>query len=86
VAVFVDGDFWHGWRFSESKDKLAPYWRAKIEGNMRRDADNFGRLTKMGWTVVRLWEHEIEADAPTCADKVAAAVRARSRVKASAGT
>src|SRR5579871_1405949 len=30
VAVFVDGDFWHGWQFPKWKDKLQPYWVAKI--------------------------------------------------------
>jgi DNA mismatch endonuclease, patch repair protein len=75
VAVFIDGDFWHGWRFPEWKDKLAPYWREKIERNMRRDTQNFRDLTRDGWIVIRLWEHEIEADASRCADRVVAAVR-----------
>lgn len=76
VAVFVDGDFWHGWKFSQWKEKLGPYWREKIEGNKRRDARNFRQLRQGGWTVIRLWEHEIEADPGTCADRVERAVRA----------
>src|SRR5881227_2669414 len=56
VAVFVDGDFWHGWRFPEWRDGLAPYWLAKIERNRARDQRNFRRLRHMGWTVIRLWE------------------------------
>ncbi len=79
VAVFIDGDFWHGWRFSQWKDKLAPYWREKIEGNKRRDARNFRQLRQQGWTVIRLWEHEIEADSCRCADRVEKAVRAPGR-------
>lgn len=75
VVVFIDGDFWHGWNFSQWKDKLAPYWQAKIEGNRRRDARNFRELRRQGWTVLRLWEHEIDADASRCADRVEAAVR-----------
>lgn len=75
VAVFIDGDFWHGWRFSAWKEKLAPYWREKIERNMRRDNQNFRKLRRQGWLVIRLWEHEIEADAAGCADRVVAAVR-----------
>lgn len=80
VAVFIDGDFWHGWRFSTWKEKLAPYWREKIERNMRRDSQNFRKLRRQGWLVIRLWEHEIEADASVCADRVVAAVRAGTRV------
>jgi DNA mismatch endonuclease (patch repair protein) len=54
VAVFVDGDFWHGWRFSQWKDKLAPYWKEKIERNRRRDARNVRRLRHQG-SDLRQW-------------------------------
>src|SRR5690349_13220637 len=46
VVVFVDGDFWHGWRFSVWGPKLAPYWRNKIAGNRARDSRNFRRLRR----------------------------------------
>jgi DNA mismatch endonuclease, patch repair protein len=39
VVVFVDGDFWHGWRFSTWRHKLAPYWEAKIARNRARDLE-----------------------------------------------
>ena len=60
IVVFVDGDFWHGWRFPAWCHKLAPYWHRKIEGNRRRDIQNFRRLRKAGWSVIRLWEHQIK--------------------------
>src|SRR5437867_8947943 len=44
VVVFVDGDYWHGWRFLAWKDKLSPYWKQKIEGNRKRDQSNFRKL------------------------------------------
>ena len=62
VAVFVDGDFWHGWRFSQWKDKLSEKWEAKIESNRRRDSRNYRMLRRAGWKVIRIWEHQIEAD------------------------
>jgi DNA mismatch endonuclease, patch repair protein len=37
LVLFIDGDFWHGWRFDRWSSKLAPYWREKIAGNMARD-------------------------------------------------
>src|SRR5688572_8157736 len=37
LVVFVDGDFWHGWRFSTWRDKLTLKWEQKISGNRRRD-------------------------------------------------
>ncbi|MCY3019394.1 MAG: very short patch repair endonuclease [Planctomycetota bacterium] len=59
VVVFVDGDFWHGYRYIRWKRKVTPYWRDKIETNMRRDRRNFARLRRCGWTVVRVWGHEL---------------------------
>ena len=75
VVVFVDGDFWHGWKFDEWRDGLAPYWLAKIERNMGRDKENLETLRTMGWNVLRLWEHEIERDPATCVDRIERAVR-----------
>ena len=75
VIVFIDGDFWHGWKFSRWREGLAPYWREKIEGNIRRDARNLRRLRRAGWKVIRLWEHEVESCPDKCADRVEAAVR-----------
>lgn len=62
VVVFVDGDFWHGWRFSIWHDKLTEAWEAKIAANRSRDHRNHRRLRKMGWKVIRLWEHQINRD------------------------
>ena len=60
VVVLVDGDFWHGWRFDEWKGKLSSRWRAKIASNVRRDARNRRALRDAGWTVIRVWEHQLE--------------------------
>ncbi len=75
VVVFVDGDYWHGWRFPAWRDKLAAYWKQKIENNRRRDLRNFRRLRNDGWLVIRLWEHDVERDAECCVDRIEAAVR-----------
>lgn len=71
VAIFVDGDFWHGWRFPLWRDKLSPEWEAKIAATRSRDARNFRRLRRMGWTVIRIWEHQIKRDLPTCIERIA---------------
>lgn len=75
LAVFVDGDFWHGWRFPQWKHKLSEFWQRKIEQNRLRDQRNFRRLRRAGWLVVRIWEHQIEADVERCARLVAAQLR-----------
>lgn len=71
LAVFVDGDFWHGWRFPVWRDKLSVAWEAKIEKTRQRDTRNFQSLRRRGWRVVRLWEHQLERDAEACIRKIA---------------
>jgi DNA mismatch endonuclease (patch repair protein) len=60
IAIFVDGDFWHGWRFSVWRKKLSEKWELKIAANRRRDVLNHARLRRLGWLVVRIWEHQLE--------------------------
>jgi DNA mismatch endonuclease (patch repair protein) len=57
VAVFVDGCFWHGCPrcFRLPKQNRA-FWKAKIEGNRRRDRSVDGRLRRLGWKVIRIRE------------------------------
>lgn len=81
VAVFVDGDFWHGWRFPAWRHTLSPYWVEKIAANRRRDRRNFARLRRRDWLVLRVWGHEVFADAESVADRIESAVRARTPPK-----
>lgn len=60
VAVFVDGDFWHGWRLPAWEHKLSTFWRDKLHANRARDQRNFRRLRAKGWKVIRIWQHELE--------------------------
>jgi len=62
LAVFIDGDFWHGYRFRSWEHKLTPYWRQKIQDNRSRDLRNFGKLRRQGWKILRVWGHEIKQD------------------------
>ena len=75
VAVFVDGDFWHGYRFPSWEDKVSDFWKKKINKNRERDAANHRKLRQMEWTVIRLWQHEVEEDFDACIDRILAAVR-----------
>lgn len=60
-AVFIDGDFWHGYQFLKLKKRLPKkYWLKKIEKNVRRDIKNRAKLRKNGWKILRIWEHDIE--------------------------
>jgi DNA mismatch endonuclease (patch repair protein) len=62
IAIFVDGDFWHGWRFPVWRNKLSEKWELKIAANRRRDLLNHARLRRAGWLVIRIWEHQLERD------------------------
>ena len=69
-AIFIDGDFWHGWRFPLWRHKLSPIWQQKIAANRNRDMRTFRRLRRIGWKVIRLWEHEIERDMQKCIGRI----------------
>jgi DNA mismatch endonuclease, patch repair protein len=83
LAVFADGDMWHGnaWRLRglDRLEEMFPnnteFWTKKIRRNIERDREVTSRLTKDGWTVVRLWESDILADPDAAASKVLEALR-----------
>lgn len=79
VAIFVDGSFWHGWRFPLWRHKLSPSWQAKIEATRTRDRRNFARLRRAEWLVVRIWEHQIERSAEACVLRIVDAIARRRR-------
>jgi DNA mismatch endonuclease (patch repair protein) len=70
VAIFIDGDFWHGYRFPAWEDKVSDFWKKKIIGNRKRDVRNHRKLRSKGWKVIRLWQHEVERDFETCIDRI----------------
>lgn len=80
IAVFVDGEFWHGENWEERKTKLKSnkeYWIEKIEENMARDKRNDELLQAMGWTPIHFWEKEIKKDLERCVHKVIDIVQIR---------
>ncbi len=71
LVVFVDGCFWHKCPICYKKSKSnKKYWLKKIEGNVRRDAQNKKILKKLGWTVIRIWGHEIKNNSEKAAKKI----------------
>jgi DNA mismatch endonuclease (patch repair protein) len=77
VAVFVDGGFWHGHPSKYWPGRSGPYWDAKIARNQARDKRVDQQLQELGWTVVRLWDFEVQADPADAADRVRAALLTR---------
>jgi DNA mismatch endonuclease (patch repair protein) len=70
LVVFIDGDFWHGYRFACWQDRLTPFWRKKIGSNIRRDRKNFGILRRNHWKVIRVWQHQIKRNPQIVVDKI----------------
>ena len=71
IAIFIDGDFWHGRNFTKTKKRLPKkYWRNKIRQNMLRDKRNRNLLRKHGWKVLRIWENEIKKNSEKAINKI----------------
>jgi DNA mismatch endonuclease (patch repair protein) len=73
IAVFVDGEFWHGYRWKQKRKKIRAnrsYWIPKIERNIQRDKLNNKKLRQSGWGVVRFWQQQIIKDLPKCIKKI----------------
>ena len=85
LAIFVDGDFWHGNQWKSRKlasleeqfkvSEKRAYWVDKIRNNERRDLNNTQKLLNEGWRVLRFWESQIDKDLEGCIDKVFDAVK-----------
>jgi DNA mismatch endonuclease (patch repair protein) len=79
LAIFCDGEFWHGKDWGEKKGRLKGnrgYWVDKIEKNRERDWRNDALLSEQGWTIMHFWGEEIEKDLEGCVRRVLAAIGA----------
>ena len=73
LAIFIDGEFWHGHSWEERKAKLKSnreFWIPKIERNRQRDREVNAQLENLGYTVFRFWESEIKKNLKTCVNDV----------------
>lgn len=73
IAIFVDGEFWHGENWEERKAKLKSnrdYWIEKIEENIERDKRVDRQLKELGWTPLHFWEKEVKQNLQGCVHRV----------------
>ncbi len=79
LAIFVDGDYWHGNQWArrgllsleeQFNGASAPYWSRKIRSNMERDCRAVAELTARGWNVIRFWESDVARRLNECVDMV----------------
>lgn len=69
AAVFAHGCFWHqheGCRFAVMPRSNSEFWRAKLHGNIERDAAAAERLAELGWRALIIWECEVESEDALC--------------------
>ncbi len=73
VAIFVDGEFWHGYNWEENRDRIKSnreYWVPKIEKNMERDKKVDQVLENAGWVVLRFWSRDVLKKLDECMEKI----------------
>lgn len=70
IAIFCDGDFWHGKEDPNIVKHNKKFWVEKIKRNMERDLENTIELRDNGWVVLRFWESDIEKNLTECVDVI----------------
>jgi DNA mismatch endonuclease, patch repair protein len=80
VAVFIDSCFWHGCpKHLRRPSSNTAYWQPKIDRNVKRDRRTRAALRRMGWSVVRVWEHDMKKPA-SAVRRVSRALEKRAQV------
>lgn len=71
LVVFVDGCFWHQCPLHATQPiTRRAYWLPKLESNKARDRKINRDLRRLGWTVLRIWEHSVRQDPDKCVHRV----------------
>ena len=77
IAIFCDGDFWHGKDWETKKSNIQSnreYWLEKIDRNINRDCGTDKLLRGRGWTVIRFWGSDIHKNLDGCIDDIKDAI------------
>ena len=57
----------------------AGFWKRKLRANVERDRMADSILKRLGWKVVRIWEHELKANPEKCASRIGRILGRRGR-------
>ena len=69
IAIFVDGEFWHGKDWETRKPRLKSnreYWIEKIEENIARDIRVDRQLRESDWIPIHFWSKDVLKDSESC--------------------
>jgi len=73
TVIFIDGEFWHGYKWNEKKGKIKSnrgFWIPKIERNTQRDQEVNEVLQQKGYKVFRFWQKDIKENLNSCLEEV----------------
>ena len=73
TVIFIDGEFWHGYKWNEKKENIKSnraFWIPKIERNMQRDQEVNQALQQDGYQVFRFWQKDIKENLNSCLEEV----------------
>lgn len=73
LAIFIDGEYWHGYNWNERKKSIKTnrdFWIPKIERNMQRDREVNKQLKDMDYIVFRFWTNEIKTNLDKCINDI----------------
>ena len=71
VAVFIDGCQWHGCPEHYVRPRTRnDFWDGKLLENVERDTRQTQLLIDNGWSVFRVWEHEVWEDLPFVVNQI----------------
>lgn len=82
IAIFCDGEFWHGRNWEEQKKdhkSNCDFWYSKIDRNIKRDKEVNEQLKAQGWTVFRFWETEITKESDKCLNIILNCMNAKNK-------
>ena len=78
LALFVDGCFWHGCpKHCKIPVGNRAFWKKKFAANKARDRRVNRELRKLGWRVVRIWEHDLSKRGDSCLRRIAGSLFSR---------
>ena len=73
TTIFVNGCFWHrheGCNLTTTPTTRPEFWQEKFDRTVERDRRNISALSDAGWSVIVVWQCEIEKDLDSVADAI----------------
>ncbi|MCX6724203.1 MAG: very short patch repair endonuclease [Candidatus Staskawiczbacteria bacterium] len=71
IVIFIDSCFWHGCKnHCRMPITNRKYWLNKIKRNKDRDKEVNKYYKKLGWKLIRIWEHKVKNSLPKALNKI----------------